>query len=134
MENTFSKILIFSLSIFCFGGHAVAIDSALTETQNVLVQPERRIEVIKTNPGAQKIDSQVRELMGEHTEDIYKLSSDFLPYVLQLGRGDPTKMAEILTQATRNPAAFANNLPADLKQKLSNTAQKVKPLPEQRKP
>lgn len=108
--------------------------SALKETQDVITDPARRIEVVKGSPRAQKIDDQVKQLMGHNAEDMYKTAADFLPYILQMGHGDPTKMVEFLTKATRDPASFANNLPPELKRKASDLAEKVKPLPEQRRP
>lgn len=130
------KINLTIIITFLFGSISMAQEEIdpLIETQKVLTQPERRIEVIKTNPSAQKVDAQVRELMGQNSENLYRLSSDFLPYILQMGHGDPTKMAEILTRAARDPASFANNLPPELKAKVTNMAEKVKPLPEERKP
>lgn len=134
------KSIRYAFAFFFFSFYALADPNeeadlnALKETQNILNQTEKRIEVIKTNPQAQKIDEQVKLLMGHSSEQMYRTAADFLPYILQLGQGDPTKMAEILTKAARNPAAFANSLPHELKNKISDLSEKVKPLPEERQP
>lgn len=130
--------LFFFLSNFAQAQSSMADDqanqAALHETQDVLTNPEKRIEIIRVNPQGKKIDEQVKELMGDNSEAMYRTAADFLPYILQMGQGDPTKMAEFLTKASRNPASFANSLPTHLKQQISDLSQKVKPLPEQRKP
>lgn len=107
---------------------------ALRETQDTLTNPQKRIEIIRVNPQGKKIDDQVKELMGNNSENMYRTAADFLPYILQMGQGDPTKMAEFLTKATRDPASFAKSLPVNLKQKITDLSQQVKPLPEQRRP
>ncbi len=107
---------------------------ALKEAQEQITDPVKRIEVIKVTPQGKTVDQQVKELMGNNSEAMYKTAADFLPYVLQMGHGDPTKMAEILRKANRDPASFAENLPANLKQQVKNLSEQVKPLPEQRKP
>jgi hypothetical protein len=107
---------------------------AVKEAQDTLTQPEKRIEIIRVNPQGKKIDDQVKELMGNNSEAMYRTAADFLPYILQMGQGDPTKMAEFLTKASRNPASFMESLPANLKQQVKDLSQQVKPLPEQRRP
>lgn len=107
---------------------------ALKEAQDTLTQPQKRIEVIRMNPEGKRMDDQVKELMGNNSEVMYKTAADFLPYILQMGQGDPTKMAEFLTKASRNPAAFVENLPPHLKQQFKDLTLKAKPLPEQRRP
>ncbi len=107
---------------------------ALKEVQDQITDPSKRIEIIKVSPQGKNIDAQVKELMGQNSESMYKTAADFLPYILQMGQGDPTKMAEFLGKAMRNPASFANELPQELKQKVHDLGEKVKPLPEQRQP
>ncbi len=107
---------------------------ALKEAQEQIVDPVKRIEVIKVTPQGKSVDQQVKELMGNNSEAMYKTAADFLPYVLQMGHGDPTKMAEILRKANRDPASFAESLPANLKQQVKELSEQVKPLPEPRKP
>jgi hypothetical protein len=108
--------------------------TVLSETQNQLTNPEKRNELFKKNPQAQRVDNQVKDLMGKNSEDFYRTASDFLPFILKIGQGDPKKMAEYLNQIARDPASFANSLPTDLKQKITVITQKAKPLPEERKP
>ena len=107
---------------------------ALKETQEQILDPSKRIEIIKVSPQGKNVDAQVKELMGQNSENMYKTAADFLPYILKMGQGDPTKIAEYIGKAMRNPAAFANELPPDLKQKVKDLGEQVKPLPEQRKP
>lgn len=130
--------LFIFLSNFALAQSSMADDQvnqeALNAAQDSLAQPEKRIEIIRVNPQGKKIDDQVKELMGQNSEAMYRTAADFLPYILQMGQGDPTKMAEFLTKASRNPASFAENLPAHLKQQVKELSQKVKPLPEQLRP
>jgi hypothetical protein len=95
---------------------------------------EPRIEVIRVNPNGKKIEDQVKELMGQNQPSPYKNTSDFLPYILQMGHGDPTKMVEYITQATRNPASFADTIQKNRMPKTVQQLQQVKPKPEQIRP
>lgn len=138
MKRTAICTLVFFLSSFSQAQSTMADDQAnevaLKQAQDALTQPEKRIEIIRVSPEGKKIDDQVKELMGSNSEAAYRTAADFLPYILQMGQGDPTKMAEFLTKASRNPASFAENLPPHLKQQIKDLSQKVKPLPEQRRP
>lgn len=105
-----------------------AIDEeALKNTQDMMVNPSQRAEAIGGNAKAKEVDRMVTDLMGENSEEMYKAAAkDFMPYIVKMGQGDPKKMNEIMTQAMRNPAAFAESLPPELKQKISDLAAKAK--------
>lgn len=104
------------------------------QTQDVSETPEKRIEIIRVNPKSKKVDEQIKELVGQTSENRLRTTADFLPYILQMGQGDPTKMAEFLTKAARDPSLFANNLATHLKQKTTVPLQKAKPLPQKFSP
>ncbi len=131
-------MLVFILTGYANAQGTMADDQAnqiaLKEAQDSITQPARRIEIIRVSPQGKKVDDQVKELMGNNSEAMYRTAADFLPYILQMGQGDPTKMAEFLTKASRNPAAFMENLPSHLKQQVKDLSKQVKPLPEQRRP
>lgn len=137
-QGDLMKRIAVSTCVFLFTNLSFAADpiapAAVTQTQDQLRNPQKRIEILKNNPQGQKVDAQVQALMGQNSEEMYRTAADFLPYILQMGHGDPTKMAQFLTQASRDPASFAANLPPELKQKLAELTEKVKPLPEERKP
>ncbi len=134
IQMIFFTSIIYSPQILLAQNEQQVQQESLEQTQAVISQPEKRIEVIKTNPNAQKIDDQVKQLMGQNSENMYKTASDFLPYILQMGQGDPVKMTEFLTKAARDPASFANQLPPELKQKIIDLSDQVKPVPEKLKP
>lgn len=138
MKRILAFMLPFVLANFAQAQNSMSDDQvnqiALKETQETIARAEKRIEVIRASPQAKKVDDQVKELMGDNSEAIYRTAADFLPYILQMGQGDPTKMAEFLAKARRNPAAFMENLPTNLRQQVKDLSQQVKPLPEQRRP
>lgn len=103
---------------------------ALQETQLILVKPEERNQAIKNNEQAKKVDAMVKDLMGDSSEDMYKTAADFMPYISKMADGDPKKMNQFIQTALRDPASFANNLPPDLKEKVSTLAKKAKPIPQ----
>lgn len=102
---------------------------ALQETQALLINPEQRNQAIKNNDQAKKVDGMVKDLMGDSSEDMYKTAAEIMPYISKMGDGDPQKMNQFIQNALRDPASFANNLPPELKQKVSDLAKKAKPLP-----
>lgn len=102
-------------------------EEALKNTQDMMTNPSQRAEAIGGNAKAKEVDRMVNDLMGENSEEMYKAAAkDFMPYIVKMSDGDPKKMNEIMTQAMRNPAAFAESLPPELKQKISDLAAKAK--------
>lgn len=96
-------------------------NEALRRTQELLADKAQRNAIIANDPKAASVDKNVKNLMGENSEDLYQSSAaDFLPYILQQSGGDPVKAQELLS----NPEQFLANLPPDLKAKVSALADK----------
>jgi hypothetical protein len=116
------------VSLIFFGLTSLA---SADEMQNQ--EPTQRIEIIKASPNAKSFKAQVKELTAESFQKQNRSKPDIVPYILKMGNGDPAKMAELLTQGSREPASYMNST-ADFKAKLPDLTQKARPLPEQRRP
>ncbi|MBC7466074.1 MAG: hypothetical protein H7256_08780 [Bdellovibrio sp.] len=130
MKYTALFLILFS-SLITYAQSKNQIDQqALQQTQELMKNPTERNKAISQDPNAQGTDKMVKDLMGANSEEMYKAAADFMPYVVEKGKGDPNKMNEFIQQALRDPAAFEKDLPSDLKEKISSLAKKAKPLPQ----
>lgn len=120
--------LICSLTAFAQSNSQID-KQALQQTQDLMKNPTERNQAMSKDANAQNTDKMVKDLMGNNSEEMYKAAADFMPYIVEKGKGDPNKMNEFIQQALRDPASFEKDLPSDLKAKIADLAKKAKPLP-----
>ncbi|MFL5815845.1 MAG: hypothetical protein ACJ763_19910 [Bdellovibrionia bacterium] len=100
---------------------------ALTKTQALLRDPQKRAQAAAANPQAQFVDKQTQALAGsaENTNAIYDLSADIMESLVLKTNGDPAKMKELMDQAKNDPKGFTENLTPEQRQKLKEISQKI---------
>ncbi len=134
LNQFFTSLFVFSIiiiqNIYADNNKTSPDSSALLQTQSLLAEPAQRNKIIAADPKAKKADQLAQDLMGEHTQDMYKTAADLIPYLIEQSDNDPKKMNEILQQASRNPALFLEGLPLHLKSQISDLAKKAKPVKE----
>lgn len=134
LNQFFTSLFVFSIiiiqNIYADNNKTSPDSSALLQTQSLLAEPAQRNKIIEADPKAKKADQLAQDLMGEHTQDMYKTAADLMPYLIEQSDNDPKKMNEILQQASRNPALFLEDLPLHLKSQISDLAKKAKPVKE----
>lgn len=99
------KFLILTLTLL---NSALADESALRNTQQMLKSKQQRNAAIKDDKIAVEIDKKVETLAGteQNKEEIYDLASQLLETISREAKGDPEKMSQLLMEAQSNPQAF----------------------------
>ena len=118
----FIVCLILGYSLFA-EEQAINFD-ALLNTQNLLKDPKLVESQALSSPEAKKADQAAGyATMGNPSfkKEIYNITSDLLPWLIEKTQGDPSKMIEILSEAQRNPAslkALYESMPATERVKI----------------
>jgi hypothetical protein len=113
-------LLCFAPGLFAQQGLDSASQEALRATLEVMTSPSQRGEVIQSDAKALKANESVTSLMGspENSEKLYRLASQIMESLAVKTGGDPDKMMQILDQAQRDPAAFAESFTEEQKASL----------------
>ncbi|MES2964432.1 MAG: hypothetical protein V4760_11105 [Bdellovibrionota bacterium] len=98
---------------------------ALEQTQDMLRNRNQVDAFLEKNPEARGADSNVQALMGPDTDATYDLAADIFADLVKQTNGDPEKLMQLLEQAKKNPAAFAQKLSPAQQDKIRGLATKV---------
>ncbi|MDD1606068.1 MAG: hypothetical protein LUP96_05140 [Methylococcaceae bacterium] len=101
------------------------IISALQKTQDCL--RNQTCEAAKSNAG-QAADQKALAAVGGNTsneQELYNISADIMPMLIQQTGGDSEKMQALLLKAQTDPQGFLNSLPPDIQTKIKNLANAV---------
>ena len=102
-------------------------EKAFREVAEKIQNPLERPKLID-NSDAKKTVDRIKEMSNgdKDTEQaIYQLSAELMPLLLEQSGGDPQKMANVLAEAQRNPAAFADKFTPAQRQRLQDLAKKM---------
>jgi hypothetical protein len=120
------------LITFSFHAKAAELDhaseEALQKTQAMLGDQKAMQDYAKTNPDAAKTMNQVSSLTGGNEGDsaaVYKLAADIFATMAKDSNGDPAAMQKALTEAMKNPQAFADKLSPEERQKLQSVSKSI---------
>jgi hypothetical protein len=58
-------------------------------------------------------------------QELYNLSAEIMPLLVQQTGGDPEKMQALIQKALADPEAFFNSLPADTRAQIKNLANTI---------
>ena len=127
------KLIIINFVFFSFITHNVYADmsqnqqNALYNTQKLLKNEKSRMDSINSSKEAQKAHQDVVSLFGgsQNINKAYDMAAIALEALAKEANGDPAKMAEILNEAKKDPAAFANKMPPEFRSMLKQAAQDV---------
>jgi len=99
--------------------------SALQKTQDCL--RNQTCEAAKSSAG-QAADQKALEAVGSNAankQELYNISADIMPILMQQTGGDPEKMQLLMLKAQTDPERFLNSLPPDVQAKIKNIAKTV---------
>lgn len=123
------SLVIFAIFVRSALGDSEAnsTNEALQKTLKTLKSPTERAAAIQNDPNAKKTDAHVTEITGteENKEALYDLSAQIMETITQRAKGDPDKMVELLEEAQRNPAAFAESFTPAQKKALKELSKKL---------
>lgn len=115
------------IASFLISGAAFAEDldrassQAVQETKALLGDPAALQNYAKDHPEAAATQSQVNSLTGGNAVDtaaVYKLAAEIFANMAKDTGGDTASMQKTLTDAMKNPAAFAEKLSPDQRREL----------------
>lgn len=122
--NQFVFLLVMGMSVQNLYADA-AVDSALQQTQDCL--RNQNCDAAKSSAG-QAADQKALEAVGgnaSNKQELYNISADIMPILVQQTDGDPEKMQALMLKAQTDPEGFFNALPPDIKAKIKNLASTV---------
>ncbi|MEK6626983.1 MAG: hypothetical protein AABY53_00015 [Bdellovibrionota bacterium] len=96
---------------------------ALAETQKLLKNPARVQKEALDTPEAKAVDKNASITARgnpQYKQEMYNISADLMPWLVEISKGDPAKMAEIMAEAQSNPAAFYQRMPAAMRAKIKS--------------
>ena len=99
--------------------------SALQKTQDCL--RNQTCEAAKSSAG-QAADQKALEAVGGNAankQELYNISADIMPMLIQQTGGDPEKMQALMLKAQTDPEGFFNSLSPDAQAKIKNIANTV---------
>ncbi len=102
-------------------------DPANKTTQDALNDRNQIEDIVKHDPKTAEVDKAVNDLTGsaESTKELYSISADILPVLMEMKKDDPEKALESLASYSKNPEAFLKQLPADTRLKIEKLAKKI---------
>lgn len=135
MRNLLSFVFVLG---FCFLARPLEDStSAILETQKLMTDKAEREKVIATDSKAKGADILAKDAMGgdpQKTEELYGIAASLLPWIMQESEGDPNKANALLLEATKNPKALLDRIPASEKSKIKDLAEKMEKKKEDKKP
>ncbi len=98
------------------------MDSALQNTQECL--KNQNCDAAATGEGKAAAQNALAAVQGnsEKTKELYSISAELLPILLQQSGGDPAAMQTIVHKAQANPEAFLQSLPAEMQARIKKVA------------
>lgn len=107
--------------------------AAITQTQQILINATQREAALDTEK-ARTVDQNVTiTSMGNQNlkNDIYGVSSELMPWLSDIGKGDAGSMQKLLQEAQSNPQVienFYNRMPAAQKEKVKAISKQIETL------
>lgn len=101
------------------------INSALQKTQDCL--RNQNCDAAKTDAG-RAAEQKALEIVGGNAanlQELYDLSADIMPMLVQQAGGDSAAMQAILMKAQTDPESFLNSLSPEIQAKIKNIANAV---------
>ena len=130
--NIFKVTSSFLTVVFLFHVKTVHSETLTAEQQKALngaieelTNPEKRSAAIKNSPKAIQSDQMVKQVGGEHSEEIYQLAAKVMESLAAQAEGDPDKMDKILEKAQKDPEAFAKTFSPEQRKMLNDISKKV---------
>lgn len=99
----------------------------LQQTRNLLTDPKQREQALDT-PAAKEADrnAEVTALgKSEYKQEMYGISSDLMPWLVEMSKGDASKMSELIQEAQKNPQAFYERMPPEVRAKIKSLSQSI---------
>lgn len=101
--------------------------NALKQTQETLTDPKKVNDIISKDPAAQIVHKNSKDIAGsdENVREMYAISADILPVLMEMNQDNPDKALESLSAYSKDPAKFLKSLPANIRERIEKLGKKV---------
>lgn len=119
-------IFLILIGLTCHNANATdELSIALQQTQECL--KKQNCDSALSSAG-QAADQKALNAVGGNAankQELYNLSAEIMPILVQQTGGDPEKMQALIQKALTDPEAFFNSLPADTRAQIKNLANTI---------
>jgi len=132
MKKFVFSVLLFSL----FSVAQTSTDSAtsIKDAQKVLHDPAKIKEITAEDPKAKQVDDMVTKLAGDDSKELYAISADILPVLMEMNKDNPEKALESLSAYSKDPASFMATLPPNIRERIQKLSKKIEDKQVKKKP
>lgn len=132
MKKIFAFILLFSIP--SFSQSSDESKAAIKDAQNVIKDPAKRKEIIADDAKTKSVDDMVTKLAGDDSAELYALSADILPILMEMNKDNPEKALESLASYSKDPASFMRSLPPNIRERIEKLSKKIEAKQVKKKP
>lgn len=117
---------------------ASSIGFSEEELNTQFLKPEDVGKAVQLHDEAKRADQAVDAAAQgnpEFKKQIYEISQEMMPWLIEQAHGDEAKMKEIVDEAARNPELFMKRLPASIQGQVTDVSSRIdqakrqKPIP-----
>lgn len=135
MKKSILLLVVLVMTEFLYAQSLPAEDNsaAIVQTQQVLTNTAQREAALDTEKARTADQNVTITSMGNQNvkNDIYGVSSELVPWLADMGKGDAGSMQKLLQEAQTNPQAIENfykRMPAAQKEKIKAISQQIETL------
>lgn len=132
MNKLISSVLLFSL--FSIAQTPTDSATAIIDAQNTLNNPAKIKEITAEDPNAKKVDDMVTKLAGDDSKELYAISADILPILMEMNKDNPEKALESLASYSKDPGGFLASLPPNIRERIQKLSKKIEDKQVKKKP
>ena len=136
ISSILALVITLALAAYSQANDDLMKKKAMKDTQETMNDRKKVLEITNSDPKAKAVDDSVNQLTGseETSKEIYALSAEILPVLMEMNGDDPAKAMESLASYSKDPAAFMQKLPANIRTKIEAVAKKIERSKVQKKP
>lgn len=123
--NKYTIVFALLISLSSFAESPSGHSAAMKDAQNSISDPAKRKEIIANDPKAKSVDDMVSKLAGEDSGELYALSAEILPILMEMNQDNPEKALESLTSYSKDPATFMSSLPPNIRERIEKLSKKI---------
>ena len=131
MKKTIISALLLSTLSFAQSGDS---KEAIKDVQKTLNDPAKIKEITAEDAKAKQVDDMVNKLAGEDSKELYSISADILPVLMEMNKDNPERALESLASYTKDPASFLASLPPNIRERIQKLSKKIESKQQQKKP
>lgn len=127
MGTTMKKIILSTLLLCAFSFAHSSDDSkeAIKDVQKTLKDPAKIKEITAEDAKAKQIDDMINKLAGDDSKELYAISADILPILMEMNKDNPERALELLAAYSKDPGSFLASLPPNIRERIQKVSKKI---------